>query len=154
MSDPTILERIQTDLATAMKARDADTLSTLRMLKTALMEAKTRKAKDAVLGAEEEIEVVQGYAKKRRQVIEEWKKAGRADLVAREEAEIAVTQRYLPQAVGEDELRTLVREAIARTGASSPKDMGKVIGVVMAQVKGRADGGTVSRLVKEALPPG
>jgi len=153
MSDPTILERIQTDLAVAMKARDADTLSTLRMLKAALMEAKTKKAKDAVLGADEEIEVVQSYAKKRRQVIEEWKKAGRADLVAREEAEIAVTQRYLPQAVSEDELRALVREAIARTGASSPKDMGKVIGVVMAQVKGRAEGGTVSRLVKEALPP-
>jgi uncharacterized protein YqeY len=153
MSDPTILERIQTDLAVAMKARDADTLSTLRMLKAALMEAKTKKPKDAVLGADEEIEVVQSYAKKRRQVIEEWKKAGRADLVAREEAEIAVTQRYLPQAVSEDELRALVREAIARTGASSPKDMGKVIGVVMAQVKGRAEGGTVSRLVKEALPP-
>jgi len=154
MPDPTILERIQADLAAAMKARDADTLSTLRMLKAALMEAKTRMAKDAVLGADEEIEVVQGYAKKRRQVIEEWKKVNRADLVAREEAEIAVTQRYLPQAASEDELRALVREAIARTGASSPKDMGKVIGVVMPQVKGRADGGTVSRLVKEALPPG
>jgi hypothetical protein len=154
MTDPTILERIQSDLAIAMKARDADTLSTLRMLKAGLMEAKTKRPKDAVLGADEEIEVLQGYAKKRRQVIEEWKKAGRADLVAREEAEIAVTQRYLPQAVGEDELRALVREAIARTGASSPKDMGKVIGAVMAQVKGRAEGGTVSRLVKEALPPG
>jgi uncharacterized protein YqeY len=154
MTDPTILERIQSDLAAAMKARDADTLSTLRMLKAALMEAKTKKAKDAMLGADEEIEVVQSYAKKRRQVIEEWKKAGRADLVAREEAEIAVTQRYLPQGASEDELRALVREAIARTGASSPKDMGKVIGAVMAQVKGRADGGTVSRLVKEALPPG
>lgn len=154
MSDPTILERIQSDLAAAMKARDADTLSTLRMLKSALMEVKTKKARDAVLGADEEIEVLQGYAKKRRQVIEEWKKAGRADLVAREEAEIVVTQRYLPQAAGEDELRALVREAIARTGASSPKDMGKVIGAVMAQVKGRAEGGTVSRLVKEALPPG
>lgn len=154
MTDPTILERIQSDLAAAMKARDADTLSTLRMLKAALMEAKTKKAKDAVLGADEEIEVLQSYAKKRRQVIEEWKKAGRADLVAREEAEIAVTQRYLPQGASEDELRALVREAIARTGASGPKDMGKVIGAVMAQVKGRAEGGTVSRLVKEALPPG
>ena len=154
MPDPTILERIQADLAAAMKARDADTLSTLRMLKAALMEAKTKKAKDAALGADEEIEVLQSYAKKRRQVIEEWRKANRADLVAREEAEIVVTQRYLPQGVGEDELRALVKEAIARTGASGPKDMGKVIGAVMAQVKGRAEGGTVSRLVKEALPPG
>jgi hypothetical protein len=154
MTDPSILDRIQSDLTAAMKARDADTLSTLRMLKAALMEAKTRKAKDAALAAGEEIEVLQRYVKKRREVIEEWQKAGRADLVASEEREIAVTQRYLPQGIGEDELRALVREAVARTGATSPKDMGKVIGAVMAQVKGRAEGGTVSRLVKEALPPG
>ncbi len=153
MTDPSILERIQSDLAAAMKARDADTLSTLRMLKAALMEAKTRKPKDAVLGPDEEIEVLQRYAKKRREGIEEWRKLGRADLVASEEREIAVTQRYLPQGASEDELRALVREAVARTGATGPKDMGKVIGAVMAQVKGRAEGGTVSRLVKEALPP-
>jgi hypothetical protein len=158
MTDPTILERIQSDLAKAMKARDADTLSTLRMLKAALMEAKTKKPKDATLGADEEIVVVQSYAKKRRQVIEEWKKAGRMDLVAREEAEIAVTQRYLPQGATEDatedELRALVREAIAGTGASGPKDWSTAIRAVMAKVKGRAEGATVSRLVKEALPPG
>ena len=154
MTDPSILDRIQSDLAAAMKARDADALSTLRMLKAGLMEAKTRKAKDAVLSPDEEIEVLQRYAKKRREVIEEWRKAGRHDLVASEEREIAVTQRYLPQGMGEDELRALVREAIARSGAAGPKDAGKVIGAVMAQVKGRAEGGTVSRLVKEALPPG
>jgi uncharacterized protein YqeY len=152
MTDTTILERIQSDMAVAMKAREADKLSTLRMLKTALMEAKTKKPKDAVLSGDEEIEVLQRYVKKRREVIEEWRKAGRADLIAREEGEIAVTQRYLPQGMGEDELRALVREAIARTGAAGPKDAGKVIGVVMAQVKGRAEGGAVSRLVKEALP--
>ena len=151
MTDPTILERIQTDMAVAMKAREADRLSTLRMLKTALMEAKTRRPKDAVLSASEEIEVLQRYVKKRREVIEEWKKAGRDDLIAREEGEIAVTQRYLPQGMGDDELRALVSEAIARTGAAGSKDVGKVIGAVMAQVKGRAEGGTVSRLVKEAL---
>ncbi|HEY2955436.1 MAG TPA: GatB/YqeY domain-containing protein [Candidatus Eisenbacteria bacterium] len=154
MTEPSILDRIQSDLAAAMKARDADTLSTLRMLKAALMEEKTRKAKDAGLTADEEVTVVQRYAKKRREVIEEWKKAGRADLVEREEREIAVTQRYLPQGVSEDELRALVLEAVARTGAAGPKDAGKVIGAVMARVKGRAEGGTVSRLVKEALPPG
>jgi len=154
MTDPTILDRIQSDIATTMKARDADTLSTLRMLKTALMEAKTRKPKDAVLSAAEEIEVLQRYVKKRREVIEEMRKVGRADVIAREESEIAVTQRYLPRGMGEDELRALVREAIAKTGAAGSKDAGKVIGAVMAQVKGRAEGGTVSRLVKEALPQG
>ena len=146
-----VLERIQSDLAAAMKARDADTLSTLRMLKSALMEAKTRKARDAVLTQDEEIEVLQRYVKKRRELIEEFKRLGRLETIAREEHEIAVTQRYLPETVSEDELRGMVREAIAQTGATSARDMGKVIGAVMAQAKGRAEGATVSRLVKEAL---
>jgi uncharacterized protein YqeY len=152
MTDPTILDRIQSDMTAAMKAREAEKLSTLRMLKAALMEAKTKKPKDAVLTSAEEIEVLQRYVKKRREVIEEMKKAGRADVIAREEGEITVTQHYLPQGMSEDELRALVREAVARTGAAGPRDAGKVIGAVMAQVKGRAEGGTVSRLVKEALP--
>jgi len=151
MSDESIQSRIQSDMTTAMKARDPDTLSTLRMLKSSLMEAKTRKARDESLSPDEEIEVLQRYVKKRREVIEEMKKAGRADVIAREEAEIAVTMRYLPQPVGEDELRALVGEAVAATGATTQKDMGKVIGAVMAKVKGRADGSAVSRLVREAL---
>lgn len=151
MTDSSILARIQTDLAGAMKAKDAATLSTLRMLKTALMELKTTKAREATLSSDEEIEVLQRYVKKRRETIAEMEKAGRPDLVASEQAEIAVTQRYLPEMISEDELRAVVRAAMAATGATGPKEMGKVIGVVMAQVKGRAEGGTVSRLVKEAL---
>lgn len=150
MSD-SIYDRLQADMTAAMKAKDTDTLSTLRMLKAAILEAKTKKPKDSNLTSDEEIEILQRYAKKRRETIEELKKVGRTDLVAAEEKEIAVTSRYLPQAISEDDLRGLVRDAIAQTGASSPKDMGKVIGAVMAQVKGRADGSTVSRLVKEAL---
>ena len=146
-----ILDRIQSDMAAAMKAKDADTLSTLRMLKTALMEAKTKKAKDDTLSGEEEIEILQRYVKKRRETIEVNLKVGHPELNASEEAEIAVTARYLPQAMSEDELRDVIRAAIAQTGASGPKDTGKVIGAVMAQVKGRAEGGTVSKLVKEAL---
>ena len=146
-----VLERLQSDLAAAMKARDADTLSTLRMLKSALMEAKTRKSRDAVLTQDEEIEVLQRYVKKRRELIEEFKRLGRLETIAREEHEIVVTQRYLPETVSEEELRGIVREAIEKTGATSARDMGKVIGAVMAQVKGRAEGATVSRLVKESL---
>ena len=153
MSQETIQSRIQADMTAAMKARDADTLSTLRMLKSALMEAKTRKPRDASLSAAEEIEVLQRYVKKRREAIEEMRKAHREDLVAREEREIEVTSRYLPEAMGEEEVRAAVREAIAQTGAAGPKDMGKVMGAVMARVKGRAEGGLVSRLVKEALGP-
>jgi uncharacterized protein YqeY len=151
MADDSILSRIQNDMTAAMKSRDAGTLSTLRMLKAALMEAKTRKSRDAALSADEEIEVLQRYAKKRREAIEEFRKVGREDLVANEESEIKVTTAYLPASLGEDELGAVIRDAIARTGAAGPKDMGKVIGAVMAQVKGRAEGGTVSRLVKEAL---
>lgn len=150
MSD-SIMERLQTDLVRAMKDRDAGTLSTLRMLKSALMEAKTAKPRDAVLSADEEIEVLQRYVKKRRETMEINARAGRADLNASEEREIVVTQRYLPAAVDEMELRAIVAAAVASTGAAGPKDMGKVIGAVMAQVKGRAEGSTVSRLVREAL---
>jgi hypothetical protein len=145
------LERIQADMAAAMKAKDADTLSTLRMLKAAIMEAKTKKPRDAGLTSEEEIEVLQRYVKKRRETIEELKRVGRTETLPREEQEIVVTQRYLPSMVSEDELEKIVREAIAKTGAATAKDMGKVIGAVMSQVKGRAEGGTVSRLVKQAL---
>jgi uncharacterized protein YqeY len=146
-----ISERIQADLAGAMKARDADTVSTLRMLKAALLELRTSKAKGAAVSADEEVEVLMRYVKKRREVIEELRRIGRTETVAREEHEIAITQRYLPAMVSEDELRGIVRAAVAQTGAASPKDMGKVIGAVMAQVKGRAEGAVVSRLVKEAL---
>jgi uncharacterized protein YqeY len=151
MNDTDIMQRIQSDMATAMKAKDADTLSTLRMLKTALMEAKTKKPKDATLSSDEAIEVLQRYAKKRREAIEEFRRLGREDLVPNEEREIQVTARYLPQAMSEDDLRVLVRDAVTATGAAGPKDMGKVIGAVMAKAKGRTEGGTVSRLVKEAL---
>ena len=151
MSDGSLLDKIQADLATAMKAKDAGTLSTLRMLKTALMEAKTRKPKDATLSADEEIEVLQRYVKKRRETIEEMTRLNQPDRVASEEQEIAVTQRYLPQMMSEDELRAIVKEVVAQTGAAGPKEQGKVIGAVMGRVKGKAEGGTVSKLVREAL---
>lgn len=150
MSD-SILDRLQADMTAAMKARDAGALSTLRMLKSALMEAKTKKPRDAVLTEDESIEVLQRYAKKRREAIEELRKLGRSETVPREEQEIAITMRYLPQMLGEDELRRIVSEAVAETGASGPREMGKVIGVVMAKVKGKAEGGAVSKLVREAL---
>jgi uncharacterized protein YqeY len=153
MSDPTMLERIQQDLVASMKARDADTTSTLRMLKAALMEAKTRKAKDEQLGADEEIAVLRRYVKQRREALESMQAAGDAARQASEEREILITERYLPAAMSDEAIGTLVAEAIAATGAAGPKDMGKVIGAVMAKVKGRADGNAVSRIVKAKLAP-
>jgi uncharacterized protein len=151
MSDTDILQRIQTDMTAAMKSKDAETLSTLRMLKTALMELKTKKPKDASLTDDEAIEVIQRYAKKRREAIEEFRKLGREDLVPSEEREIQVAARYLPQGLSDDEVRALIRAAVAKTGAAGPKDSGKVIGLVMAEARGRVEGGTVARLVKEIL---
>ena len=151
MSDATITERIQTEMVRAMKEKDAETLSTVRMLKAALMEAKTAKPKEVALTREEEIEVLQRYVKKRRETIEINTKAGRVDLNASEEREIAVTQRFLPAMLSEARLAEIVQAAVASTGAAGPRDMGKVIGAVMAQVKGQAEGGTVSKLVKQAL---
>ena len=151
MTEVSISESSQAAMVAAMKAKDADTLSTVRMLKAALMEAKTAKPKDATLSREEEIEILQRYVKKRRETIETNNKVGRADLNAAEEREIEITQRFLPAMMSEDKLAEIVKAAVASTGAAGPKDMGKVIGAVMAQVKGQAEGGTVSKLVKAAL---
>ncbi len=151
MADEPILKRIEKDMTAAMKARDAETLSTLRMLKSAMMEARTKRAEARDLTTDEEIETVQRYVKKRRETIEELRRVGREETIAREEAEIAVCERYLPAAMPEEELRRYVDEAIARLGASGPRDMGKVMGAVMPLLKGRTDGAAVSRVVKEAL---
>mgnify|MGYP001174128082 CR=1 FL=1 len=151
MSEATIMERLQVAMVKAMKEKDATTLSTVRMLKSALMEAKTSKPKDSVLSTDEEIEILQRYVKKRRETMALNLQAGRADLNESEEREIAITQSFLPEAVSEEALAEIVRAAVASTGAAGPKDMGKVIGAVMAQVKGRAEGSAVSRLVKQAL---
>lgn len=151
MTEPSITDRLQADMVKAMKEKDADTLSTVRMLKAALMEAKTAKPKDSTLSRDEEIEILQRYVKKRRETIEMNIKVGRPDLNPAEEREIVITQRFLPEMLPEDRLAEIVKAAVASTGAAGPKDMGKVIGAVMAQVKGKAEGGTVSRLVKAAL---
>lgn len=151
MSEATIMERLQVAMVKAMKEKDATTLSTVRMLKSALMEAKTSKPRDATLTAEEEIEILQRYAKKRRETIALNIEIGRTDLNESEEREIVITQAFLPEPISEEALAEVVRAAVVSTGAAGPKDMGKVIGVVMAQVKGRAEGSAVSRLVKQAL---
>ena len=146
-----ILERVQSEMTAAMKAKDADTLSTLRMLKTALMEAKTKKPKHESLGPDEEVEILQHYVKKRREAIEEYRRLGREDVVANEEREIGVTMRFLPAPLSEDELKAIVSAAVAGTGATCMKDMRKVIDAVREQVKGRAEGAHVAKLVKQAL---
>jgi uncharacterized protein YqeY len=138
------------DIAAAMKAKQAERLSTLRMLKAALMNKSVEKNRQ--LEAAEELQVVSALVKQRRDSIEQFAAGGREDLAAKERAEIVVLESYLPPAVSDEELDRAVGQAIADTGATGPKDMGKVMKAVMALLSGKTvDGKTVSERVKGRL---
>ena len=144
-----LVSQIDADIAVAMKAQEPDKLSTLRLIKNAIknqqIESKSELDEAAV------IKVLQKEAKQRRDSIDSYKQANRDDLVAKEEKELEVIQTYLPRAMGEAELKELVNQTITEIGATGPQDIGKVMGAVMQRTAGRADGGTVSALVKEQL---
>lgn len=138
------------DIVIAMKAKDATRLTALRMLKTALTNKSIEKGR-ALEGAEE-LQVVSMLVKQRRDSIEQFTKGGRADLAAREEAEIGILNGYLPAAASDEEVAAAVTAAIAETGASSAKDMGKVMKATMAALAGKTvDGKKVSEAVKAKL---
>jgi uncharacterized protein YqeY len=144
-------EQIAADLTAAMKAKDAVRLSALRMLKAAVtnkgMVEKGRDLEDA-----EVLQVVASLVKQRRDSIEQFSKAGRTDLVDKETAEIAILEHYLPPAVSPEEIEAAVAAAIAETGASSVKDMGKVMKAVMPKLAGKnADGKAVNEAVRRTL---
>jgi uncharacterized protein len=144
-------QQIAADLTTAMKAKDTARLSALRMLKAAVMnKGMVEKGRD--LNDAEVRQVVASLVKQRRDSIEQFAKAGRTDLVEKETAEIAILEHYLPPAVSADEIDAAVAEAIAETGASSPKDMGKVMKAVMPKLSGKnVDGRTVNDAVRRKL---
>lgn len=141
--------RIEGDLKEAMRAKDGVRLDTLRQIKTQIKnkEVELIKALDDV-GV---IQVISTLVKQRRESIEQFTKGGRVDLVRKEEAELALLQAYLPAALPADALQQLVDEVIAAEGATSAKDMGRVMKAVLAKVAGRADGKVVSELVKKCL---
>ncbi len=143
------LGQISQELLVAMKSKDAVRVSTLRMLVSAIRYKEVEKKKDLVEG--EVLDVIQSQAKSRKESIDEYMKAGRADLAAKEEAELNVLKVYLPQALTEAELKALVQSAIQTSGAKSPQDMGRVMSVIMPQIKGRADGKQAQTLVQHAL---
>ncbi|MDB6028790.1 MAG: hypothetical protein JWM68_5013 [Verrucomicrobiales bacterium] len=147
----TLPEKIAQDIKAAMLARDADRLNTLRMLKSAIgyaqIERKTETSSDA-----EVIAIVQKEVKKRRDSITQFESGGRPELAAKEKLEITILEGFLPQALSPEELEALVRAAIQETGATSKKDMGKVIKAVQAQAAGRAEGKVISELVGKLLP--
>ena len=144
-----LTEQLQADMKTAMREGDAQRRDTLRMAMAAVQNAEKEKLQP--LSDDEALAVLTKQVKTRRESIKAFGDAGRDDLADKEQAEIDVLAPYLPEQLGEDEVRALVRQAIATTGASSPKDMGRVMGALMPQLKGRADGSLVSRLVNEEL---
>lgn len=144
-----LTDQLQADMKTAMRDGDATRRDTLRMAIAAAQNA--AKDKRAPLSDDEALDVLTREVKKRRESIEAYQAAGRQDLADKEQAEVDILSPYLPEQLGEDEVRVLVREAIASTGAASPRDMGRVMGELMPKVKGRADGKLVSSLVNQEL---
>ena len=143
-------ERIISDLTNAMKAKDADRLSTLRMVKANLMNRQIEKGGE--LTDEEVSKALQSLVKQRRDSIEQYEKAGRAELAAKEAAEISHIEAYLPQAATPEEITAAVAAAVAETGATSMKEMGTVMKAAMAHLAGKtADGKLVSETVKAKL---
>lgn len=145
----TLRERLQADTTAAMRSGDALRRDVLRMAQNAVYNVE--KAKRTTLSDDDVVAILAKEVKTRRESIEAFRGGGREDLAAKEEAEIAILADYLPQALSEDELRALVDEAIAATGATSARDLGKVMGWLAPRTRGRADGKVVSGLVAQAL---
>ncbi len=144
-----LLERLTDDMKTAMKAGDKDTLGVVRRAIAAMQNARIEKRED--LDEQEEIKVIRSIAKQHKESIEQFRAAGREDLASKEEAELEILSTYLPAEMDQAQLEALVDAAIAESGASSMKDMGGVIKIVMAKAQGQAEGGAVSALVKGKL---
>jgi uncharacterized protein len=146
----TLKDKITSDMTAAMKAKDADRTSTLRMVKAAIMHREKEGAGD--LTDEDVMKLLRSQVKQRRDSVEQYQKAGRQDLVDKETAEIAVIESYLPQAASAAEIEQAVSDAMAETGATSMKDMGAVMKSAMAKLAGKnADGRLVSETVKQRL---
>ena len=146
----TFLDRINQDITAAMKAKEADRLSTLRMVKTSLKNKEIEKM--APLEDAEAIKLLQSLVKQRRDSIESYQQAGRAELAAKEAAEIKFIEAYLPAALDEAAITQIVESTVAETGASSAKDLGVVMKAVMAKLAGQTvDGKVVSQMVRAKL---
>ena len=145
-------EKIIIDLTAAMKAKDAEKTSALRMVKAAIMVREKEKEQGATISDDEVMKTLQSLVKQRRDSIEQYEKAGRAELAEKEKAELALIEIYLPQAASPEDIENAVAEAIAETGASSPKEMGEVMKAVMPKLAGKnADNRAVSEAVKAKL---
>ena len=148
-ADMTLSQRIESAMRDAMRARDERRTQTLRMAMAAAHNQRIARGRD--LTDEEVVDVVVRQVKQRRESIELYRAGGREDRAAEEEAEAAILAEFLPEQMGEDEVESLVRAAVAETGASGPGDLGRVMGRVSPQTKGRADGRLVSGIARRVL---
>lgn len=144
-----LLSKLNDDMKTAMKAKEKETLQVIRMLKASLQNEQIKVGRD--LTEDEELTVLSREMKQRRDSLTEFEKAGREDLAEKTKGEITIVEQYLPEQLTDEEIRQIVTTAIKKTGATSPKEFGKVMGVVMPLVKGKADGNQVNAIVKELL---
>jgi uncharacterized protein YqeY len=148
-SEQTLRQRLESDLKEAMRAGDQTARDTIRFLLAAVKNAEIDRG--GPLSEAEGIQVLQKQAKQRQDSIDQFRAAGRTDLVEREEAQMRVVARYLPAELSDDEVNALVAHVIAEVGASSPKDLGRVMPILIERAAGRADGRRLSAAAKAAL---
>lgn len=147
----TLEQKIMAELKTAMLAKDEKSLRSLRAVKAAILLAKTAEGASGELKEEDEIKLLQKLVKQRKDSLEIYQQQNRNDLAQKEQEEIEVIGKFLPQQFSAEELKTVLTKIIAEVGATSPADMGKVMGAATKQLAGKADGKTISALVKELL---
>jgi uncharacterized protein YqeY len=144
-------QQVMAEMKEAMKAKDEATLRGLRAIKAEIIKAKTEPGAGGEVSAEKEISMLQKMVKQRRDSLDIYKQQAREDLAQKEEEEIRVIEKFLPKQLTADELKTELQQIIAETGAASPADMGKVMGVASKRFAGKADGKTISAVVKDLL---
>ncbi|WP_096201313.1 GatB/YqeY domain-containing protein [Bacillus sp. FJAT-45350] len=144
-----LLDRLNQDMKEAMKNKDKQKLSVIRMVKSSLQNEQIKFGRE--LTEDDSLTVLNRELKQRKDSLHEFEKAGREDLAAQLQNELAILEHYMPEQLSEEEVSTIVKETIGEVGATSKADMGKVMGAIMPKVKGKADGGLVNRLVQQHL---
>ena len=144
-------EKVMADLKTAMLAKDEKALRGLRAIKSSIINAKTAEGAGGKIKEDDEIKLLQKLVKQRKDSLEIYEKQNREDLAIKEREEIKIIEKFLPKQMDESELKTIISKIVEETGASSPADMGKVMGMANKQLAGKADGKTIATIVKEIL---
>lgn len=146
----TLLERLNQDMKQAMKNKDKNTLSVIRMVKASMQNESIKLGKDT-LSEDEELTVLSREVKQRKDSLQEFKSAGRDDLAEKIESELHILQEYMPEQLSDEELENIVQATIQEVNATSKKDFGKVMSTIMPKVKGKADGSQINKIVHKQL---